>query len=68
MCRKLTEILVNQILKGYIVRLVIVGLVVASMTAEQEVLGSILGSDKVLLAFSIENYLLAVTEFGFVPG
>ena len=46
----------------------LVGLVVAGATAEQEVLGSILGSDKVLLGFSISNFSVAVTESGFVPG
>ena len=46
----------------------LVGLVVASATAELEVLGSIPGSDKVLLGFSIRNFSVAVTESGFVPG
>ena len=42
-------------------------MVVASAIAEQEFLVSIPGSDKVLLGFSIRNFLVAVTEFGFVP-
>ena len=46
----------------------LIGLVTASVTAEQEVLGSIPGSDKVLLGFSIRNFLEAVSESGFVPG
>ena len=45
-----------------------VGPVVASATAELEVLGPIPGSDKVLLAFSIRNFSVAVTESGFVAG
>ena len=39
----------------------LVGLVVASATAEQGVLGSISGSDKVLLGFSISNFSATVT-------
>ena len=46
----------------------LVGLVVVIATAEQEVLGSIPGSDTVLLGFSIWNFLYAVTKSGFVPG
>ena len=42
----------------------LVGLVVASSTAEQEVLGSILESDKVLLKFSIRDFLVVVTDSG----
>ena len=34
----------------------------------KEVLGSISGSDKVLLGFSIWNFLVALTKSGFVPG
>ena len=45
----------------------LLGIVVASVTAEQEVLGSIPGSDKVLLGFSTRNFSVAVTESGFVP-
>ena len=39
-----------------------VGLVVARVIAEHEILGSISGCDKVLLGFSIRNFLVAVTE------
>ena len=46
----------------------VVGLVVASATAEQRVLGSIPGSDKVLLGFSSRDFSITVTESGFVPG
>ena len=46
----------------------LVGLVVAGATAEQGVLGSIPGSDKVLLGFSNRDFLVTVTESGFVPG
>ena len=37
-------------------------------TVEQEALGSILGSDKVLLGLSIRNFSVALTETEFVPG
>ena len=40
----------------------LVVLVVASATTEQEVLGSIPGSDKVLLGFSMRDYSVTVTE------
>ena len=43
-------------------------LVVANETAEQEVLGSIPGSEKVILGFSIRMLLVAVTESECVPG
>ena len=43
-------------------------LVVASATAEQEVLGEIPVSGQVLLGFSIRNFSVTVTEAGFVPG
>ena len=43
-------------------------LVVASAPAEQEVLGSIAESDKVLLGFSIRNFSVAVTESVFDLG
>ena len=46
----------------------LVGLVAASATAEQGVLGSIPGSDKVLLGFSIRDFSVTVTVSGFVPG
>ena len=46
----------------------LVGQRVASATAELEVLGSIPGSDKVLLGFSIRNFTIAVTESGLVYG
>ena len=39
----------------------------ANATAEQEVLGSIPGSGKVLLDFYIRNVSETVTESGFVP-
>ena len=45
-----------------------VGLVVASATAELEALGSIPGSDKVVLGFSIRDFSVTVTESEFVPG
>ena len=41
---------------------------VAKAIAEQEILGSIPESDKVLLDFSIGNVLVAVMEYGFVIG
>ena len=41
---------------------------VASATAELEVLGSIPGSDNMLLGVSIRNLLVEVTESGFVLG
>ena len=41
---------------------------VASATAEQEVLGSIPGTDKVLLGFTIWNFFVAVAKSGFAPG
>ena len=43
-------------------------LVCASATAEQEVLGSIPGSGKVLLDFSSRNFSVIVTESRFMPG
>ena len=46
----------------------LLGLVVASATAEQEVLGSIPGSSKVFLGFSIRNLSVKVTESELVPG
>ena len=46
----------------------LVGLVVASATAEQVVLGSIPGSDKLFLGFSIGDFSVTVTESGFLPG
>ena len=46
----------------------IVGLAVASTTAEQGVQGSIPESGKVLLNFSIKDLSVTVTESGFVPG
>ena len=39
---------------------------VASATVEQEILGSILGSGKVLFGFSVRNFAVTVTESGFV--
>ena len=42
------------------------GLMVASATAEQGVVGSIPRSKKVLLGFSITDFSLSVTESGFV--
>ena len=39
----------------------------ASEAAEQNVLGSIPGSDKLLLTVSIRIFLVAVTQSGFVP-
>ena len=45
----------------------LVGLVVASATAEQKILGSNPGSDKVLFGFSIRNFSVTVTESGFEP-
>ena len=41
---------------------------VASATAEQVVLGSIPGSDKVVLDFTIRDFSVTVMESGFVPG
>ena len=41
---------------------------VANATAEHEVLGSISGSDKVLLGFSIRNFSVAVTDSCPVDG
>ena len=41
---------------------------VAGATAEQGVLGSIPGSDNLLLDFSIRDFSVIVTESGFVPG
>ena len=40
------------------------GLEFKNATAEQEVLGSLPGLDKVLLGFSTRNFLVAVTESG----
>ena len=40
-----------------------VGLVVANRTAEQEVLGWVTGSGKIILSFFIKNFPVAVTEF-----
>ena len=48
-------------------RKVLVGLVAASASTEQEVLDSMPGSGKVLLGFAIGNFLVVVTESGFVP-
>ena len=45
----------------------LVGLVVASAAAEQEILGSIPDSDKLMLGFWIKNYLLTIMESGIVP-
>ena len=39
---------------------------VASATADQEVLGSIPGSGKVFLGFTIRNFSVTVTESGSV--
>ena len=41
---------------------------VASASAEQEVLGSIPGQGKVLSGFSIRDFSVTVTGSGFVPG
>ena len=46
----------------------LVGLVVANATAEQEGLGSIPESDKLLLGCLIKNFLEAVTESGCMFG
>ena len=40
------------------IRILIVGPMIANATAKQENLGTILGSDKVLLGFSNRNYLV----------
>ena len=45
----------------------LVGLVLASATAEQGVLDSIPGLNNVLLSFSIIDFTVTVTESGFVP-
>ena len=52
----------NVILRDYLV-----GLVVASVTAEQDVLGSNPGSGKVLWGFFIKHFSVTVTEPGFFP-
>ena len=46
----------------------ITSLVVVSATPEQEDIGSITGTEKVLLRISLRNLSVAVTESGFVPG
>ena len=46
----------------------LVGLMVVSATAEQEVLDSITGWSRVLLGFSIKNFSVAIVESIFVLG
>ena len=45
----------------------LVGLMIVSSTAEQEVLGSIPGSSKVLLGFSFNNSSVVVSESELSP-